>query len=325
MQGITPASASGLEALYATALTALLGDDSPARDINVVVTARTSPAIRVSLRTHVLTASGQGRGRGAIIAPALTTLTVANATSDSDPGVGGASGGAARHERLVYAWPGERTYVPEALNFRLKTADGMTTADGILDMRTDFRVASIISNLAPERNPAQTAEPIPTLMSSVLAFQRGVSGLGLNEYTALRAAGVMALRLDRTSGPIFQSGITTSLISGEKNINRRRMADFIEDSLAERLVSFSKLPLTQRLKDAAVGEARAFMNELLSPNNTAAQRIDAFQVDGVSGNTPALEAKGIYVIIVRVRLTPTADFIVLQAEIGENVVIQQAA
>lgn len=324
VQGINAAVASGLEALYATALAALLGDDSPSRDTNVVVTARTSAAIRLSTRTHVLTASTQGRGRTAVISPALTLLTTANATADADPGVGG-TGGATRHERLVYAWPGERTYVPEALNFRVKTADGMTTADGILDMRSDFRVASILSNLAPERNPAQTAEPIPTLMSSVIAFQRGVSGLGLNEYTALRAAGVMALRLDRTAGPIYQSGITTSLTSGEKNVNRRRMADFIEDSLSERLVSFSKLPLTQRLKDAAVGEARAFMNELLSPNNSAAQRIDAFQVDGVSGNTPTLEAKGIYVIIVRVRLTPTADFIVLQAEIGESVVIQQAA
>lgn len=324
VQGINPAVASGLEALYSTALTALLGDDAPVRDINVVVASRTSTTIRSTLRAHVLTASTQGRGRGAIIAPALTLLTVAAATADADPGVGGTSG-AARHERLVYAWPGERTYIPEAVNFRLKTADGLMTSDGILDMRSDFRVASVISNLAPERNPAQTAEPIPTIMASVLAFQRGVSGLGLNEYTALRASGIMALRIDRTSGPIYQSGITTSLTSGEKNINRRRMADFIEDSLAERLVSFAKLPLKQRLKDAAVGEARAFLNELLSPNNSAAQRINDFQVDAVSGNTPALEAKGIFVIIVRVRLTPTADFIVIQAEIGENVVIQRAA
>jgi hypothetical protein len=166
---------------------------------------------------------------------------------------------------------------------------------------------------------------VTTLMSSVVGFQRGVSGLGLNEYTALRAAGIVALRIDRTAGAIYQSGITTSLTSGEKNINRRRMADFIEDSLAERLVQFSKLPQTQQLKDGAVGESEAFLADLRSINNPSAQRIDAYQVDDKSGNTPALSAKGIYVIIARVRLTPTSDFIVIQAEIGENVVIQQLA
>jgi hypothetical protein len=36
-------------------------------------------------------------------------------------------------------------------------------------------------------------------------------------------------------------------------------------------------------------------------------------------------AAGIYVVIVRVRLTPTADFIVLSTEIGEGVRIREVA
>ena len=320
LQGLNPVASTTFDAPYATAIDALLNDDAPMRDINIVVAARSTTVIRAKVRSHVLDSSSKGRGRMGVISPPLSVLTLAAAQADAAPGVG-----AIRAERLIYAWPGERTYVPEAVNFRLLGADTQTTTDGILDMPSDFRVASVMSNLAPERNPAQGAEPVPTVMSTVLGFQRGVSGLGLNEYTAMRASGIVGLRMDRTAGPILQSGITTSLTSGEKNINRRRMADFIQDSLAERLVQFSKLPLTQQLKDGAVGETDAFLVELLSPDNPSAQRIDAYQVDDVSGNTPTLTAKGIYVIIVRVRLTPTSDFVVLQAEIGESVVINQAA
>ena len=88
------------------------------------------------------------------------------------------------------------------------------------------------------------------------------------------------------------------------------MADFIQDSLAQRLVQFSKLPLTDSLKDSAVGETNAFLVDLLSPNNPPAQRINGFLIDDVSGNTPDLEAKGIFVIVVKVRTLATADFIV---------------
>jgi len=320
VQGINPAASASLQALYATALDALLSGDSPIRDTNIVVSSRKDSVIRTLLKTHVLASSQRGRGRVAVISPDLAQYTAQAVTVSASPGVG-----ATRHERVIYAWPGEQTYIPEAVNYRITGADGNKTVDGILDISADFRLASVMSNLAPERNPGQAADPVPAIMSTVLGIQRGVSGLGIDEYTSLRAAGVVALRIDRTSGPIFQSGITSSLVSGEKNIFRRRMADFIEDSLAERLVQFSKLPLTQQLKDGSVAETVAFLDDLLSPDNPSAQRIDAYQVDDKAGNTPALTAKGIYVIIVRVRLTPTSDFIVLQAEIGESVVIQQAA
>jgi hypothetical protein len=135
----------------------------------------------------------------------------------------------------------------------------------------------------------------------------------------LRGKGIAALRIDRTAGPIFQSGITTSLTSGEKNINRRRMADFLEDSLSQRLVQFSKLPLTQSLKDTMVGETDAFLASLLSANNPPAQRINGYLIDDKSGNTPTLEAQGIFVIIVKVRTLATSDFIVLTASVGESV------
>lgn len=305
---------------YKAALDACLDDNYPARDINIMVSSRKYSVTRVDLKTHVLTASDRGLTRTACLAPSLDTVTLATVLGDADPGVG-----ANRSDRLTYSWPGAIHSVPEAVGISIATADAKTTTDGILDDSFDGWLASILSNLAPERNPGEATPTTATVLSPVLGFQRGAPKLGMNEYIQLRQKGVAALRLDKTAGPIVQSGITTSLVAGQKNIFRRRMADFIQDSIAGRLVQFAKQPLTQQLKDGAVTEVVAFLNELLSPNNPAAQRIDAFQVDDRSGNTPTLTAQGIFVIIVRVRLTPTADFIVLQTEIGEGVTISQAA
>lgn len=309
-----------LDARYQAAVDACLDDNYPARDINILYASRKSTVIRAKLKSHVGVASDRGLTRTAVIAPSLTTLTLATVLGDADPGVG-----ANRSDRIDYSWPGALHSVPEAVGFSLGTSDGKTTTDGLLDDSFDGWLTSILSNLAPERNPGEATPTTATVLAPVLGFQRGVPKLGMNEYIQLRQKGIAALRLDRTVGPIVQSGITTSLVSGQKNIFRRRMADFIQDSIARRIVQFAKQPLTQQLKDGAVAEVNAFLNELLSPNNPAAQRIDAYQVDDKSGNTPTLTAQGIFVIIVRVRLTPTADFIVLQTEIGEGVTIQEAA
>jgi hypothetical protein len=314
------AANSTLDARYQAAIDALMTDDYPARDINIGYCSRRSTVIRAKCKAHVLAASERGLTRRWIIGPDIDVTSVDTVTADADPGVG-----ANRSERIDYAWPGAITSVPEAVGYTLATADGGTTDEGLLDDPSDGWLASVESNLPPERNPGQAAPPVPTVMAPVLGFQRGVENLSMNQYMVLRQRGVCALRMDKTAGPIFQSGITSSLVSGEKNIARRRMADFIQDSISQRMVQFSKLPLTQQLKDTAYGELDAFLFDLQSPNNPAASRIAAYEIDDVSGNTPDLEASGVFVIIVRVRLTPTADFIVLQTEIGEGVEITDAA
>jgi hypothetical protein len=67
-------------------------------------------------------------------------------------------------------------------------------------------------------------------------------------------------------------------------------------------------------------EIDAFLDTLLSPNNPAQQRIVGYSVDSVSGNTQAQEAVGVYVVITKVQMVPTADVIVLQDEVGPSVI-----
>ncbi len=322
VQAPNAASDATIDALYAPCFDALLTDDLPGREVNIVVPARTSTTIRSKQKSHVLSASAQGIGRITIDSPPLNKGSggsyaqygTSDVIGDGDPGVG-----YARDERVVYCWPGAQTFIPEAVNFPLKGADNFLHSDGYLDQTLNLWMASLLSNLPPERNPGQGSAPVPQVMAPILGFQRGISGLGMNDYVQFRQKGIAALRIDRAVGPIFQSGITTSLISGMKNINRRRMADFIEDSLSQRYNQFAKQPLTNGLKDAIVGETVAFLDDLLSPNNPASQRINGYIVDEKSGNTPDMEAKGVFVVISKVRTLATADFIVLQAEIGEGV------
>jgi len=315
-----PASNATLSARYTAAIAALLSDSYPARDINMVVSARKDSTTRTTLKTHVLLAATQGLTRRAQVSPAVDQLTLSTVLGDADPGVG-----ANRSDRIDYSWPAVRTSIPEAVGYVLATSDGKTTVDGILDVTGDTWLASVESNLPPERNPGQSQAPVPAVLSPVIAFARGTPALGLAEYTALRAAGVCGLRFDRKTGPGFQSGVTTSLVTGEKNILRRRMADYIQDSLSGTLIDFCKLPMSQSLQDTIVSEIVAFLSTLQSPDQPSASRITDFSVDPKSGNTPTSLALGIFVVVVSVQLTPTADFIVLQTNIGESVEIRQAA
>jgi hypothetical protein len=98
------------------------------------------------------------------------------------------------------------------------------------------------------------------------------------------------------------------------------MADFIQDSLAARYAQMSKQLATRAKKDALASETDAFYADLLSENNPAAQRIDSYLVDDKSGNTPALSAAGVHVIISKVKMLATLDTIVAQTEVSPDAV-----
>ena len=317
VQRINAPQSASLDALYNTAIAALLSEDVPAHDVNIPWAARKSTLNRNALYQTVIQASQIGVGHMAVLAPDLGVNTMLEAISSSDPGVG-----AIRNERVVYSWPGCVTFIPEAVNFRVKTADGNTTIDGNLDLGMDGFVASLMSVLQPELDIGQTAPPVPGLLAPVLGYQRGLNGsLGIGEYTQLKASGIAALKMDRTAGPIIQSGITTSLTSGQTDINRRRFADFIEDSVAAALQPFVKLPITEQFKASVDTEVVAFLNNLLSPDNPPAQRIVAYSFDNTAGNGTDANANGYYVITASVQMTPIAKSIIFVANVGPNVTV----
>lgn len=313
LQARNASTTSALESAYTGGLDALLADSDPVRQISIVVTSRTSNTIRAATKEHVLAASANGSGRVACIAPSINV-------TDEATVLGSSYVGATRDERVLFCWPGVQQFVEPAIGSKVKRAASYFDTTGYLDVRADIFMASVLSNLAAERNPGQSTDPVPLCLSPILGFQSGnLPSFAMTDYVLFKQNGVCALRNDRVAGWLFQSGVTSSLVGSQKNINRRRMADEIQDSLAAAYTNYIKQPLTGQLRSAIDGATVAYLSGLKSANNPAAQRIEDFQVDSVSGNTPELTAQGIHVVIVKVKMLATADNIVLQAEVGQTV------
>jgi hypothetical protein len=334
LQAPNAANSTELNSAYSAALDVLLADVMPQNQTNIVVCARSSAGIAAALKNHVATASSQGLGRMALVAPGLgaessnkgvqTVATAAGGTAAASAtsatfGVS-SSGAAGRAERVIYTWPGVKQLLSEAKDQAIAGADGTSVTDGLIDLPMSGHYASVLSNLAPERNPGELSPVTQSSLVSARALQRGAPDtLGINDYITMKQYGVSAIRFDVSDGPVIQSGITSSVTTGEKTVARRRMADFIQDSLARQYNKFAKQPLNNALKNTILGETDAFLASLLSATNPETQRIAAYTVDGKSGNTPALEAQGIYVVVIRVQTLATADVIVLNSQIGEFV------
>lgn len=315
------ASTATMSALYQLGFNSLITEEEPGRAVNLLWAARKDSLIASAGRQHVLTASSQGIGRTFTHSPPLDApQTTAAAIAAAYPGVG-----AFRDERVWYAWPGVQHFIPEAIGFAVGTADGNTNDEGLLDTTMDSWVVALASNIAPERSIASKRAPATTILSPILGFQRVSSGtlsLNVENYIAHKREGVVSVRFLPNGGtPTVQSQVTTSQTAGQEDINRRRFADFLQDSAAQRLLSFNEEPLTQSLKDAAEAELQEFLLTLQSRNNPPASRLDSFEVDPNTGNTPSLEAQGIFVLIGRVRMFPLAKHIVFQTEVGPGVVI----
>ena len=311
VQGPNAVSASALDALYVLAIDALKQDDTPENEVNLIWPARYSAVIDQKVIAHCLEVKATGRGRMSIISPPLDTLSLTTVLGN---GAGGA--GYQRAEESQFSWPGAQTFMSEAVGKSIKGADGMTYTDGIVDTTGGGWLAAVESQLAPERNPGQASDPVKTVMAQTLGIQRGITGLGINEYKRLKAGGVIAMRNDRRVGRIFQSGVTRSVIPGQQLINRRRFSFFVQDSLADLLMIFTKEPLTESLKDRIVGVHVDFFEGLLSPENPRAARIAGYSLDPKEGNTPEMTDAGIYVVKHTVEMLATADNIVLVSEVG---------
>jgi hypothetical protein len=329
-------NSSALLAKYVEVIAAFEADADPASSVNIIMASRSARLIAKSLRVLVDSRSAAGLGMVAVVAPGLGCQTLSAATSsasgsttDSIFGVA-ATDAAGRSDRVIYTWTGIRQYNPDAAAYSAATALGIETStggmttDGVLDLTAAGHLCSVLSQIAPERNPGELTAITQSALVTVLGQQRGAPTLTKTDYEVMKAAGICGIRIDRTSGPVFQSGITTSLVSGRTRISRRRMADFIQDSLARQANLYVKQLLTDDVRTAILSETDAFLASLRAEAPPQFQRIAAYSVDGTSGNTPEQEASGIYVVAVNVRLLSEIDNLVLLTSIGESVQVTVA-
>lgn len=325
--GLAVLTSGTIDTRYENAIDATLPGSEEVDNVEIVAAARQSTAIRTKLLENARDASAVGTGRSSLIRPAIGTLP-ASATGGADPGVG-----ANRSDRVIYCYPHFEQRIPELAE--LDPQNTISTENVLIG--ADAAMATILSQLDPEENPGQSTAEFASggILSFIRKLEDGLTGASLptkftiDNYKAFKAAGIAALRRDpQIAEWIFQSGVTSvdptaspSLV----NIKRRRMADFIQDSLAAIAKRFNKKLSTTERVDSLIGELTDFLALLLSETNPAQQRIAAYSVDPTSGNTPQLQGTGIFVVIVAVQLLDSLDFIVLQTTIGETVEVQSAA
>ncbi len=314
-------SESALDAKYLSAMASTLSQSAVTKQTNFLVSARSSNAIRQAGRQNAIDASNQGLfGRKFVMRPPLGTSRLAAKSLVAQPGAG-----TYRSDRVNYVFPGACTFVPQ---IALRGLDGGAgfSVDGIIDVGGDSWVASLQSQLNPEENPAQLTD----FMGNIVGLERGnadVQSMTMDDYVAFRALGIAALRMDDGTA-IIESGIVNvdpAQFANIKNMARRNMADYIQDSLAIALKPFCKKLATKERRAQVVGVVKAFLEGLKSPGNSSAQRIADYRIDAKSGNTVASLAAGIFRIIIKVQTLSSLDVIVLETTIGETVTFDDAA
>jgi hypothetical protein len=310
---------SQIDAAYSAAFDATLDINTVAKVINVAWSARQSNSVRRKGKDNALSASANGCFGRMFLARSPMALAKAIAKGTSEPGVG-----PYRDQRVVYCYPNARTNVPGIARLGLSGGTGFTV-DGNVDVGADGFLASVLSQLPPEENPGQDAG----LLGNIIGIESGLSSqsLTMSDYIAFKAAGICALRMDAGTAS-FQSGVTSIdplAYPNLKNIARRRMADFIQDTLANRITGFGKKLSTIRRRKALLAEVRGFLKGLLSPDDLASQRIAAFSASDKQGNTPTTLGQGLYRVKVAVTTISSLDSIVLDTTIGETVDVTEAA
>jgi len=329
---------SAIDAAYTAAIAGTLNVDDVSQQTNILWAARQSNSVRAQLLANVQAVGDNGGagvlGRITCVRPPIGTLASAAESGVAQPGVGATS-----YQRVVYCYPGVTTTVTAIQTVGPAGGTGFSIpgqAVGTATVGSDGFMASICSQLPPEENPGQ----LTTLTSGATGFEvdsgggavNGGSPLVLGDYINFKANGIAAPTF--TGGAMqFQSGVTSVLAAEFPSlapIARRRMADYIQDSLAQGLGSFVKKLMTVGRQAAATLTIRTFMIGLLSPTNANAQRINGFLLDTVTPNVaPAGGVSpttlGLWRALLLVQTTPSMDDIVLDTTIGDTVTFQQAA
>lgn len=186
-------------------------------------------------------------------------------------------------------------------------------------------LASIISQTAPNIDPSWSANT--QFLSGVVGLEH--KDLTRQDYIDLMNAGICAFEYDPDIGYKIKSGIVTQIANTEKvTILRRRMADFLTNSIGKSLKVYQGAPNSAKNRLAVKAAITSFDDGLIRdeilPSDEEVQDGLARLVDIESENTNDSIAQGLFIIVYKRRIYSSMRFIVLKAEIGQSVVVTEA-
>lgn len=296
-----------MDAAYGAALDKTLSLTSATRFANFSISARRSTVVVSRGRQNAIDASNNGCYGRKFITGSPLGFTLDQAIADVAQ---------FRSDRVYYTHIGLKTRLDEIGIVGTNGGVGFT-ADGVVTLRADAALATICCMLPPEENPGQQTP----YLTPWFGVEDSAVDYGLPEYAAMKRAGIVAPRVDTLSGTFFQSGVTSSLEPGREEIERRNMADFVQDSLAILALPYAKKLPTKRNQDGFAADVDTFLGKLKSEDNPDLARIRNYSLDLTSGNTPELEDAGIFTVLVKVKTFSSIKAFVIPVEIGSTVQI----
>ena len=210
--------------------------------------------------------------------------------------------------RVIHAWP----YVE-------------TLVDGVLQYTSPAAwVASVYTQVAPQ---------IALSYTKNTRYLAGMTGLryetGRNGHISLDEGGVMAFERDPDVGFLIKNAVTTQRSNtARRDILSRRMADFLQDSIALALKNWqndvNSAGKADEIKAAITDFDTRLVRDGILPSEQDVKSGSPVLIDTKSLNTDSSIALGLFKILYKRRIYSSMRYIVLQAEIGTNVVVTEA-
>jgi hypothetical protein len=209
--------------------------------------------------------------------------------------------------RIIYAYPYIQTVIDGAVEYTPPAS----------------WYASILSQTSPHIDPAYKANA---------QYLVGATGLKRSltraDYINLMKAGISAFEMDSEIGMSVKSGIVTQIANSSKvTVLRRRMADYLTNSVGSFLKLYQNAPNTaekrQEIKSSMMAFVQQNENNGILPKDSEVNSGVAKLIDTESLNTDVTIGLGFCKILWKQRIYSSMRFIVLIAEIGETVVVTE--
>ena len=210
--------------------------------------------------------------------------------------------------RIIYAYPYIQTVIDGALEYTPPAS----------------WYASILSQIGPHVDPAFAGNS--QFLGGIVSLKK--TDLTRADYIQLKDAGISAFEFDTDLGFKIKSGVVTQILSSSKvMVFRRRMADYLTNSIAQFLKNYQNAVNSKEKRNEVSAQMLEFIQRQeiagILPKDTDVVGGKAKLVDVESLNTNASIALGFFKILYRQRIFSSMRYIVLQAEIGESVVVTE--
>lgn len=239
------------------------------------------------------------RGYWAMLTPAAQTQAAAKTAV-----------GTARTDRATYLWP------------KVQITNMFDENRPLVTVQMNSFAAVAIASVLPEQSPGgASGAPFLKGIKALEAGQRATDA----ELESLGDAGITPVFMSRALGPILYDACTTNIANTDlRPIERRRMTDFLTESIADFMVLDTGKPLDVDLVNRRLGPItgpRLAAVETFLDGLKGAFRIRNFDIEEFAGNVQANIDVGQWVIDVIVKYYGTQRQTILRVLAGPTVTI----